>query len=125
MIDGEKIAPALESNEIGDINLWGLEKPSTVERKEKRCNDLCLMEGIEKLITCDLQNRDKFQLPSALSLMSSYLRDIRDAELGHRRLLKRLYTLLDNNPDTQGYCLGIKGVKSYIYTLMEWIERAL
>ena len=54
MIDGKKIAPALGPNEIGDINLWGLEKPSIAERKEKRCNDLCFMEGIEKLITCDL-----------------------------------------------------------------------
>ena len=27
MIDSKKIAPALGPNEIGDINLWGLEKP--------------------------------------------------------------------------------------------------
>ena len=33
MIDGKKIAPALGSDEIGDINLWGLEKPSIQERK--------------------------------------------------------------------------------------------
>ena len=84
-----------------------------------------MIETIEKLITCDLQNTNKFQLSTVLSLMSSYLRDIRDTELGHRRLLKRLYSLLENNPDTQGYSLGIKGVKGYIYTLMEWIECAL
>ena len=57
--------------------------------------------------------------------MTSYLRDILDTELGHRRLLKRLYTLQENNPDTKGYALGIKGVKGYIYTLMEWIDLAL
>ena len=54
MIDGKKIAPTLGPNDIGDINLWGLEKPSITERKEKKCNDLSFIETIEKLITCDL-----------------------------------------------------------------------
>ena len=91
MFDGKKIAPALGPNDIVDINLWDLEKPSITERKEKKINDLSFIETIEKLMTCDLQNTDKFQLPTVLSLMSSYLRDIHDTELGHRRLLKRLF----------------------------------
>ena len=40
MVDGKKNSPALGPNNIGDINLWGLEKPSIAERKEK-------MEGFE------------------------------------------------------------------------------
>ena len=125
IIDGKKIAPALGSDEIGDINLWGLEKPSIEERKPQRNNDMAFIKCIENSITCDLHNSATFKLPSVLSLMTSYLRDICDTELGHRRLLKILYTLQENNPDTKGYTLGIKGIKGYIYTLMEWINLAL
>ena len=83
------------------------------------------IKSIEKSITCDLCNSGAFKLPSVLSIVTSYLRDICDTELDHRRLLMRLYTLQENNPDTKGYALGIKGVKGYIYTLMEWIDLAL
>ena len=48
MIDGKKIAPALGPNDIGDINLWGLEKPTITERKEKKYKDFSFIEKIEK-----------------------------------------------------------------------------
>ena len=100
------------------------EKPIE-KKKAQRNNDMAFIKCIEKSITCDLCSSATFKLPSVLSLMTSYLRDIRDTDLGHRRLLKRLYTLQENNPDTKGYTLGIKSVKGYIYTLMEWIDLAL
>ena len=46
-------------------------------------------------------------------------------DLDHKKLLRRLYNLAENNPDRSGCELGIKAVKGFMYILHEWIDRCL
>ena len=58
--------------------------------------------------------------------MTGYLADMRQTELGHKRLLMRLFKLSLNNPDNKtNYTFGMNAVKAYVYTTSEWTERAL
>ena len=66
------------------------------------------------------------ELPEILSMLSGYIQDIRKTELGHKNLLQHLFKLLQNNPDNKkNYTFGMTAVKAYVYTTMEWTERAL
>ena len=125
-IDGKKIATGLGKDDIGDINLWGFEEPSIESRKVRKEKDLELVAAFEEVIdTCSFdENIDK--LPEILSMLSGYIQDIRKTELGHRNLLQHLFKLSQNNPDNKkNYTFGMTAVKAYVYTTIEWTERAL
>ena len=116
-IDGKKIATGLVKDDVGDINLLGLEQPSIEERKKRKegiLNEVCEVEdNILQLI----QDNSTESIEKLLEYITSYICDIRNTELGHKKLLQRLYNLVMNNPDKRNnYKFGMNAVKAYIYT---------
>ena len=76
------------------------------------------MENSTKKIGKDeLESEILQDLTSIVKSMSGYIKDVRFTDLGHKKLLRRLYNLAENNPDRSGYELGVKAVKGFMYTL--------
>ena len=125
-IDGKKIASGLLKDDTGDINLWGFEEPSIESCKEYKELDMAILEEFEDMIDNCTPEEKMAKLPEILSMMTGYLGDIYQTELGHKRLLMRLFELSLNNPDNKtNYTFGVNAVKAYVYTTSEWTERAL
>ena len=123
--DGKKIATGLLKDDIGDINLWGFEEPSIESCKERKELDMAILEEFEDMIDNGTPEEIMAKLPDILSVMTGYLGDICQAELGHKKLLMRLFKLSLNNPDNKmNYTFGMNAVKAYVYTTSEWMERA-
>ena len=122
----EKLAIGLGKGTSGDINLWGFEEPSIAEQQKIRDNDNLLVENFTKKIgKTELEGKILQHLTSILKNMSGYIKDVWLIDLGHKKLLRRLYNLAENNPDRSGYELEIKAVKGFMCTLHEWIDRCL
>ena len=65
-------------------------------------------------------------LPGLLSEMSEYISGIRNTEIGHRTLLKKLEKLAINNPDKKkDYTFGMESVKAFVLMTVDSIQRAL
>ena len=114
-IDGEKIATGLLKNDIGDINLWGFEEPTTESHKECKELDMAILEDFEDMIDNGTPEEKMAKPPEILSMMTGYLADICQIELGHKRLLMRLFKLSLNNPDNKtNYTFCMNVVKAYV-----------
>ena len=100
-IDGKKIATGLSKDDIGDINLWGFEEPSTESHKECKELDVAILEEFEDMIDNGTPAEKMATLPDILSMMTGYLGDICQTEFGHKKLLMRLFKLSLNNPDNK------------------------
>ena len=125
-IDGKKIATGLLKDDIGDINLWGFEEPTIESCKERKELNMAILEDFEDMIDNGTPEEKMVKLPEIPSMMTGYLADIHQTELGHKRLLMRLFKLSLNNPDNKkNYTFGMNVVKAYVYTTSEWTERAL
>ena len=124
-IDGKKIATGLLKDDIGDINLWGFEEPSIESHKACKELDMAILEEFKDMIDNGTPEEKMAKLPDILSMMTGHLGDIRQTELGHKKLLMRLFKLSLNNPDNKtNYTFGMNTVKAYVYTTSEWMERA-
>ena len=129
-IDGKKIAPGLSKPLFGDINLWAHKKPNLEGALKKRNEELEFIAKIDKEINeidgnSEIQPKIKM-LPALLSKMSEYISWIRNTEIGHRTLLKKLEKLAINNPDKKkDYTFGMESVKALVLTTVDWIQRAL
>ena len=122
----EKISTGLSKDDIGDINLWGFKEPTIESCKEHKKLDMAILQGFKNMIDNATPEKKMVKLPEILSMMTGYLADIHQTELGHKRLLKRLFKLSLNNPDNKtNYIFGMNVVKAYVYTTSEWTERAL
>ena len=125
-IDGRKIATGLSKDDIGDINLWQFQEPSIESHKEHKELNMAILEEFEDMIDNGTPEEKRAKLPEILSMITGYLGDIHQTELGHKRLLMRLFKLSLNNPDNKtNYTFGMNTVKAYVYTISEWTERAL
>ena len=124
-IDCKKIATGLAKDDVGDINLWGLEETSIEERQRRKEENLKEVTELEENILELLKENSTESVEKVLSNITSYICDI-STELGHKKLLQRLYNLSINNPDKKAnHNFGMNTVKEYIYTTSVWIERAL
>ena len=87
---------------------------------------MSILEEFEDMINNGPPEEKMAKLPDILSMMTGYLGDIHQTELGHKKLLMRLFKLSLNNPDNKtNYTFGMNAVKAYAYTTSEWMERAL
>ena len=87
---------------------------------------MAILEDFEDMIDNGTPEEKMMKLPEILSVMTGYLTDICQTELGHKRLLRRMFKLSLNNPDNKtNYTFGMNVVKAYMYTTSEWTERAL
>ena len=119
-IDGKKIATVLSKEDIGDIYLWGFEEPSIESCKEHKELDMAILEEFKDMIDNGTPEEKLAKLPEILSMMTGYVGDIRQTELGHMRLLMRLFKLSLNNPNNKtNYTFGMNAVKAYVYTTSE------
>ena len=124
-IDGKKIATGLLKDDIGDINLWGFKESSIESHKACKELDMAILEEFKDMIDNGTPEEKMAKLPDILSMMTSHLGDIRQTELGNKKLLMRLFKLSLNNPDNKtNYTFGMNTVKAYMYTTSEWMERA-
>ena len=106
--------------------IWGFEEPTIESRKECKELDMAILQGFENMIDNATPEEKMAKLPEILSMMTGYLADICQTELGHKRLIMRLFKLSLNNPDNKtNYTFGMNTVKAYGYTTSEWTERAL
>ena len=116
----------MAKDDAGDINLWGFEEPSIESHKQNQDKHIALIDKLQTKIVQKVENLEAEHFESLLSMMSTYISEIRNTELGHKRLLQQLFKLSINNPDKKtNYNFGMNAIKAYIYTTNEWIQCSL
>ena len=123
MADCKRVAKGLRSDRMGDVDLWGHEKPPTLQQKLNQFRDECnhIKRSIELLPNASLLDVHD-NLKYLLQLITYKIRDVREIENVER---KRLLNYEKLNPDPN-YKSSAKGACCvHIYDCKMFINNAL
>ena len=123
MADWKRLAKGLRSDRMGDIDLWGHEKPPILQQKLNKFRDECnhIKISIESLPNASLLDVHE-NMKYLLKLIRTKIRDVREIENVER---KRLLNYEKCNADPN-YKSSAKGAcRSHIYDCKMFINNAL
>jgi hypothetical protein len=124
-VDGKRITQGLSGTQLGDVHMWGLEGPPSLEQQHiKLQNFKEKLKSIEDEITDQLQNPLVLKVRSLLKDFTLLLRELRENRLDKTKRLSNLQTKAENNKD-KNYQLAISSVRSHLLRSANVVRRCL
>ena len=123
--DGKGVSRGLQANNVGDIDLWGLEGPPNLKSLENALQQE--IDTIAQLSESDHVNSDETKrLEYVLRNISRRINDVRKMKMGHKLLKVKLDKMCNSHPKTaKRYGHAMATVKGSIFLCDNWIKRAL
>ena len=118
-VDGKKIAPGINGNRNGDINLWGFEGPPSLEEN--------LRENAAKINQCyTALTNNGANLPDVVTAISQRIHEMRTMVCAYQRIHASLTKKKERNPDKEAcYTYGMQSVSTHILLSAQSIEALL
>ena len=123
--DAKWISCGLDSNNIGNVNLWGYESPSITELNTQLEEEMNIIDQLESLE--ETYNESLFKLLAKLvGNISLRIKRKWLSLLGHEKYLSDLLKLVEGNPRfAKKYNKAMRDTQGNIFMLKNWISKAL
>ena len=96
-MDGKYVAEGCKGERLGDVDMWGMEGPPTLEETIKL--RAALLQEVDHLNSeCDLQTRKQY-MQRIVNLFTNISKSLREQIQGEFFLRKRIINMITNNPN--------------------------
>ncbi|XP_060589874.1 uncharacterized protein LOC132745056 [Ruditapes philippinarum] len=139
-VDGKKINAGLTKQKYGDVNLWGLEGPPSLEEREgklesdvKKIDDFTTIiekldqKGIDSIAEAPEFNRNEVaeKGKNILIIMNERVKELRSAKQNKVVTLEKLNKACINEKLKTKYSYALSAIKTYIYRVNIAINKVM
>jgi hypothetical protein len=124
-VDGKRVTQGLAGKQLGDIDMWGLEGPPSLQQQERKINNFkSQLAKIQTTIDDQLKSPVILEVRNLLKLFTELLKEIRENRLDKSKKLSSLLVKAENNKD-KNYQLAISSLKTHLLRSHNLIARCL
>ncbi len=100
--DGKGLSQGFKGDSFGDVNLFGIEGPPSLEEQERRLDtELLFLDDVKKELTEENYVETKENLRKLLKIITLRIKDTRETISLQQKLNMKYTKMKENNPDNQ------------------------